>query len=132
MKTMFYNWEGLYKYLTLGYAVVATDYAGLGTEGRHAYPDMLSNGNDVIFSVPAAHTALPNLSRRWVAVGHSQGGLSSLGVAQIEAEIKDRDFLGTVSLAGASDLGPDAGQSICRPHYRYHVLNHIGIIARCS
>jgi hypothetical protein len=31
MKSLFYNWEGLYEYVMLGYAVVATDYAGLGT-----------------------------------------------------------------------------------------------------
>ena len=104
MKTLFYNWEGLYEYVTLGYAVVATDYAGLGAEGRHAYLDMLTNGGDVINSVPAAHSAVPNLSEKWLVVGHSQGGLSSLGVAQLEAGIRDPNFLGTVSLAGASDL----------------------------
>src|SRR6202022_4551582 len=109
MKSLFYNWEGLYEYVMLGYAVVATDYAGLGTEGRHAYLDMLSNGTDVINSVPAAHAAVPNLSRKWLVVGHSQGGLSSLGVAQLEGEIKDPDFLGTVSLAGASDLEDGIG-----------------------
>jgi Secretory lipase len=104
MRTLFYNWEGLYEYVLLGYAVVATDYAGLGTKGRHAYLDMLSNGGDVINSVPAAHAAVPNLSKKWLVVGHSQGGLSSLGVAQLEAEIRDPNFIGTVSLAGASDL----------------------------
>src|SRR5215813_5696750 len=104
MKSLFYNWEGLYEYVTLGYAVVATDYAGLGTEGRHAYLDMLSNATDVIHSVPAARAAVPDLSKRWVVVGHSQGGLSSLGVATLESTAKDPDFLGTVSLAGARDV----------------------------
>ena len=104
MKSLFYNWEGLYEYVTLGYAVVATDYAGLGTEGRHIYLDMLSNGTDVINSVPAAHAAVPSLSKKWLVIGHSQGGLSSLGVAQLEGAIKDSNFLGTVALAGASDL----------------------------
>src|SRR3984893_8879245 len=104
MKSLFYNWEGLYEYVLMGYAVVATDYAGLGTEGHHAYLDMLSNGTDVINSVPAAHAAVPNLSKEWLVIGHSQGGLSSLGVAQLEGAVKDPNFLGTVSLAGASDL----------------------------
>lgn len=104
MKSLFYNWEGLYEYVLMGYAVVATDYAGLGTRGRHAYLDMLSNGTDVINSVPAARAAVPDLSEKWLVVGHSQGGLSSLGVAQLEGAIKDPDFLGTVALAGASDL----------------------------
>src|SRR5271166_3492791 len=88
----------------LGYAVVATDYAGLGTESRHAYLDMLSNATDVINSVPAAHAAVPDLSQKWLVMGHSQGGLSSLGVAELEGRIKDPNFLGTVALAGASDL----------------------------
>jgi len=47
MKSLFHNWEGLYEYVLMGYAVVATDYTGLGSEGRHAYLDMLSNGTDV-------------------------------------------------------------------------------------
>lgn len=104
MKSLFYNWEGLYEYVMLGYAVVATDYAGLGTEGRHAYLDMLSNATDVVNSVPAAHAAVPDLSKRWIVVGHSQGGLSSLGVAELEDRTKDPNFLGTIALAGASDL----------------------------
>lgn len=41
MKSLFYNWEGLYEYVLMGYAVVATHYVGLGAEGRHAYLDML-------------------------------------------------------------------------------------------
>src|SRR5215813_5629679 len=104
MKSLFYNWEGLYEYVTLGYAVVATDYAGLGTEGRHAYIDMVSNGTDVINSVPVAHAAVSHLSQKWVAIGHSQGGLSALGVAQLQSTMRDPHFLGTVALAGASDL----------------------------
>src|ERR1700731_492473 len=84
MRSLFYNWEGLYEYVMLGYAVVATDYAGLGTEGRHAYLDMSSNAADVVNSVPAAHAAVPDLSQKWLVVGHSQGGLASLGGAGLE------------------------------------------------
>src|ERR1700676_503151 len=117
MRSLFYNWEGLYEYVMLGFAVVATDYAGLGTEGRHAYLDMLGNGADVIYSVPAARAAVANLSSKWVVVGHSQGGLSSLGVAQLEAERNDPGYLGTVVLAGASDLEDviDAGLAARAP-----------------
>jgi len=124
MKSLFYDWEGLYEYATQGYAVVATDYAGLGSTGRHAYLDILSNATDVVNSVSAARAAVPALSRRWLAVGHSQGGLSSLGVAELEAGIKDPDFLGTVALAGASDP-QDAIDSILK--VRLPVLN--GLVA---
>ena len=104
MRSLFYDWEGLYEYVLMGFAVVATDYAGLGSEGRHAYIDMLSNGADVLNSVAAAHAAVATLSSRWVVVGHSQGGLSSLGAAQLEATRNDPGYLGAVVLAGASDL----------------------------
>jgi len=124
MKSLFYNWEGLYEYVTLGYAIVATDYIGLGTTGRHAYLDMLSNATDVINSVPAAHAAVPGLSQRWLVIGHSQGGLSSLGVAQLESTIHDPNFLGTVALAGASDL-QDALDNVLK--MKIPVLN--GLIA---
>jgi len=124
MKSLFYDWEGLYEYVALGYAVVATDYAGLGTPGRHAYLDHLSNATDVVNSIPAAHAAVPHLSPRWIVVGHSQGGLSSLGVAELEGKIKDPNFLGTVALAGASDL-QDALESIS--NVRLPVLN--GLVA---
>ena len=124
MRSLFYNWEGLYEYVMLGYAVVATDYAGLGTEGRHAYLDMPSNATDVVNSVPAAHAAVPDLSQKWVVVGHSQGGLASLGVAELEGEIKDPNFLGTVALAGASDL-QDSIHAVLKA--RVPVLN--GLIA---
>ena len=124
MRSLFYNWEGLYEYVMLGYAVVATDYAGLGTEGRHAYLDMSSNATDVVNSVPAAHAAVPDLSQKWLVVGHSQGGLASLGVAELEGEIKDPNFLGTVALAGASDL-QDSIHAVLKA--RVPVLN--GLIA---
>jgi alpha-beta hydrolase superfamily lysophospholipase len=124
MRSLFYNWEGLYEYVMLGYAVVATDYAGLGAEGRHAYLDMLSNATDVVNSVPAAHAAVPHLSQKWLVVGHSQGGLASLGVAELEGEIKDPNFLGTVALAGASDL-QDSIQAVLKA--KAPVLN--GLIA---
>jgi alpha-beta hydrolase superfamily lysophospholipase len=124
MKSLFYNWEGLYEYVMLGYAVVATDYAGLGTDGRHAYLDILSNATDVVNSVPAAHAAFPDLSQKWLVVGHSQGGLASLGVAELEGEIRDPNFLGTVALAGASDL-QDSIKAVLKA--RVPVLN--GLIA---
>jgi alpha-beta hydrolase superfamily lysophospholipase len=104
MKSVFYNYEGLYEYVLAGYAVVATDYAGLGTDGKHAYIDLLSNGTDVIHSVPAARAAVRNLGPKWIAIGHSQGGLAVQGVALLQDKLRDPGFLGTVSIAGASDL----------------------------
>ncbi len=65
----------VYTYVTLGYAVVATDYAGLGTEGRHAYLDMLSNGTDVIkeISWTGSRPGLPQNRRQVIIPRHDDG-----------------------------------------------------------
>lgn len=62
--------------LLAGYAVVATEYAGLGNDMiKHQYIASAAYANDVYWSVAAAHEAFPNdLTREWVSIGHSQGG----------------------------------------------------------
>jgi alpha-beta hydrolase superfamily lysophospholipase len=104
MKDLYYGWEGLFGYAMLGYAVVATDYAGLGTEGPHQYMSLAAQAHDVISSIPAAHTAVPELGSKWVAVGHSQGGAAVLKVSELEHDLRDSAFLGSVSLAPPTDL----------------------------
>jgi len=104
MKDVYYGWEGLFEYPMVGYAVVATDYAGLGTDGRHQYMSIAAQAHDVIYSIPAARAAVRALGQRWVAVGHSQGGAAVLKVSELEHTLRDPDFLGTVSLAPPTDL----------------------------
>lgn len=90
-------------YVKLGYAVVATDYAGLGTEFRSASIDMRSNAADVIYSIAAARSALPQLGRRWLAMGESAGGLSALAVAELEGDLRDPGYLGSIAVSGIAD-----------------------------
>ncbi len=103
-KDMEYGEEGLMPMVRAGFAVVATDYHGLGTEGPHEYVNKSAQARDVIYSVPAARTAVPALGRRWVVIGHSQGGLAAWGVAEMEGSLHDADYLGAISVAGAADL----------------------------
>jgi hypothetical protein len=91
-------------YANLGFAVVATDYAGLGTDYRNAFVDIQSNAADVIYSVPAARTAVPQLSPKWLAMGDSDGGLAALGVAEAESGIHDPNYVGSVAISGVADL----------------------------
>ena len=100
MKDVYYGDEGLYPMLRAGLAIIATDYAGLGTAGPHQYLDRTAQANDVINSIRAAHAAVPGLSKKWVVDGHSQGGGAAWGVAEQEARIKDPDYLGAVVVAG--------------------------------
>lgn len=86
-----------------GFAVVATDYAGLGTPGPHAYDNKIPQANDVVYSIPAAHAAVTVLSEKWVAIGHSQGGIAVWGVAELEFDRDDPGYLGAISVAGDMD-----------------------------
>ncbi len=91
-------------YVNLGYAVVATDYVGLGTSFRNASFDAPSNATDVINSVKAARKAVAELGARWIALGEANGGISALFVAELQDEADDHDYLGSVSILGILDL----------------------------
>lgn len=90
-------------YAGLGYAVVASDYAGLGTSFPFAALSMRSNALDIIYSLSAARAALPQLGTKWVAVGKSQGGLVAAGVAEAEGEFGDPRYLGSVAISGVGE-----------------------------
>ena len=100
MKDMEYGEEGLMPMVAAGFAVVATDYAGLGTPGPHQYDNKVPQANDVVYSIPAAHAAVEHLGQKWVAIGHSQGGIAVWGVAELEARLQDPDYAGAISVAG--------------------------------
>lgn len=104
MKDLYYGWAGLLEYPMLGFAVVATDYAGLGSEGEHQYMSMQAQAQDVLNAIPAARSAVPELARDWVAIGHSQGGTAVLHVTELERRLGDKNFLGAISLAPPTDL----------------------------
>ncbi|MBI2246295.1 MAG: lipase [Nocardioides sp.] len=75
-------------FLRAGYAVVASDYAGLGTRGLHAYLDGRATAHNVVDMVKAARNyshRLParlHLAEKWVAVGQSQRGGASIYTAR--------------------------------------------------
>lgn len=102
MKDLAYGEEGLMPMVRAGYAVVATDYHGLGTEGPHEYFSKTAQARDVIYSIPAARAAEPSLGPRWVVDGHSQGGLAAWGVAELEQTVNDPTYLGAVAVAPAT------------------------------
>jgi hypothetical protein len=90
-------------YVNLGYAMVATDYAGLGTSARNAYLDLQSNAADLIYSVEAARAAVADLGPQWIAMGISEGGLAAIGAAELESQIQDSRYLGSIALSGLVD-----------------------------
>ena len=104
MRDMQYGWIELSNLLDSGYAVIAPDYQGLGMPGLHPYMDPITNGQDVIHAVRAARVAVPRLGRRWVALGHSQGGLAVSAVAQLQRQNRDAGYLGGVAVGGGWDM----------------------------
>jgi len=91
-------------YVNLGYAVVATDYAGLGTDFRNAFLDAPSNAADLIASIPAARAAVPQLGTKWVVMGEAEGSLAAVAVAEQESEIRDPGYLGSIAISGLADV----------------------------
>jgi acetyl esterase/lipase len=90
-------------YVNLGYAVVATDYTGLGTNFRNAFLDAQSNATDVIGSISAARAAVPQLSARWIVMGESEGSLAAVAVAERQNDIRDPGYLGSIAISGLAD-----------------------------
>ena len=95
-----------YQLVLNGYVVVATDYAGLGVHHNikgsrivHPYLASPSHANDVVYSVQAARTAFPKLSKSFVALGHSQGGGTTWAIAQKAATSQSFHCLGCIPVS---------------------------------
>lgn len=83
-----------------GYAVVQTDYQGLGTPGGHPYIDGASEAHTVTDIVRAARELDPSIGTKWVVAGHSQGGQAALFTAQDAPQrAPELDLLGAVAIA---------------------------------
>ncbi len=85
--------------LSAGYAVVAPDFEGLGAQAIGPYPyfSASSGALSLISGVEAARLADPDLSNRYAAMGHSDGGHLALGVEAHAHEAPELEFVGTVA-----------------------------------
>ncbi|HEY6760715.1 MAG TPA: lipase family protein [Baekduia sp.] len=101
-----YIYPLLTRWLKAGYAVVRTDYQGLGTLYDHQYLVGVTEGRSVLDMVRAARQALPGrLSRRIAIAGHSQGGHAALFAAALAPKYTpELSLQGTVAFAPASHL----------------------------
>ena len=92
-------------WINAGYAVVRTDYQGLGTPGPHPYLIGKSEGRSVLDIVRAAREVFPGIGKRFLIAGHSQGGQAALFAAgEATSWTPDLKLKGTVSYAPASHL----------------------------
>ncbi|HEX8743901.1 MAG TPA: alpha/beta fold hydrolase [Thermoleophilaceae bacterium] len=103
--------EGLLdRWLSAGFAVVRTDYEGLGTKGGHPYLVGVSEARGVLDVVRAARAIHPGIGTRVAVAGHSQGGHAALFSGAVA-----RRWTPELSLRGVVALAPFAqGDEIFR------------------
>ena len=89
--------------LTAGWAIVASDYTGLGTPGSHPYLIGEGEGRSVIDAVRAAAQSDLSLGEDTVVWGHSQGGHAALWAGGLW-----EDYAPELPLAGVAALAPAA------------------------
>ena len=127
------DWAYLRTWMKQGYAIVASDYAGLGTRGVHPYLHTVSTAHNIVDMVKAARsfsveylTPRERLSRKWVTIGQSQGGGGAIATSSYATELggKRLDFRGgvgtgtpayieaLVALPGPGVLPVDASQAL--------------------
>ncbi len=116
------DWSYLRTWMRQGYAIVASDYVGLGTPGLMPYLDTVATAHNVVDMVKAGRsfTADKNprlrLARKWVTIGQSQGGGGAVGTARYAtrfggSQLSYRGAVGTGTPAYIEDyvelLGPE-------------------------
>lgn len=92
--------EYLTHWLEQGYAVVGSDYAGLGTPGLMSYLNSVATAHSVVDSVIAMHRMDLPLSPKWAIVGQSQGGGAAVNSARWATEFSrgtGLDYRGVVA-----------------------------------
>ncbi len=90
----------LNQWLAAGYAIVATDYEGLGTRGTHPYLHCRSEANGNTDAVAAAHQLALPLAKQWLVMGQSQGGQAALCTGAYAGQRSgELEFLGVLATA---------------------------------
>jgi len=105
-KDLYYEWQGPYILAQTGYAVVAPDYAGQGSDIPQGfmYEAGYLHAADVAYGLIAARKVIDDiLSDEYVVVGHSEGGMTAwrtnerLAMPDQEELLKAGKFLGSVA-----------------------------------
>ncbi len=89
-----------------GFAVVATDYQGLGTAaGLHPFLMGVPNGHNALDILTAARTVEPAIGTRYAVVGHSQGAQADLfTAAEGPAYLPGFTLVGNIAMAPGSHV----------------------------
>ncbi|MEA2739868.1 MAG: hypothetical protein QOH05_3175 [Acetobacteraceae bacterium] len=122
-------------WLAQGFAIVATDYQGLGTPGPHPYLAVRPEAYSVLDSVRAVLKGFPNLANKVIIIGQSQGGQAAFASAGIapkyapELNIRGTVVTGIPFFGSASARRPEASD---KPDPTVAYAFYIGIMAQQS
>jgi hypothetical protein len=111
------------RWLENGFAVVATDYQGLGGPGPHPYLIWEAEGRSVLDSARAALATWPDkLARKVFVTGQSQGSGAALGATRIAPSYAPDVPLQATAATGVVPSFPNGpykapSTSIGSPHY---------------
>jgi pimeloyl-ACP methyl ester carboxylesterase len=104
-------------WLAEGYAIVATDYEGLGTPGLHPYLATRPEAYGVLDSARAAIGGFPDIANKVLIIGQSQGAGAAFATAatapQYAPELNIKGTIATgipyisARTAGVSAIAPD-------------------------
>ncbi|KAJ1323008.1 hypothetical protein MN608_11862 [Microdochium nivale] len=110
-RNLAYGWEAPLFFAANGYAVIATDYSGMGAKSSAAafqYEAGSIHAADIAYSLVAARKIIGHLlTDEWAVLGHSEGGMTAwrtnerLAMPGQEELLKAGKFLGAVSVAPA-------------------------------
>jgi len=107
-RSLQYQFMTSYSLALEGFAIVATDYAGLGVttspdgEQTHEWLAGPSGANDVAYAIEAARSAFPaqlDKDGPFVAMGHSQGGNVAWSFAERQVKSPVPGYRGTISMS---------------------------------
>ena len=109
--------EYLSHWLDQGYAIVASDYVGLGTPGLMSYLNSVATAHAVVDSVLAVHHMDLPLAPQWAIIGQSQGGGAAVNSAYWASDFSagsGLDYRGVVATGTPANIeavvklgGPD-------------------------
>jgi pimeloyl-ACP methyl ester carboxylesterase len=114
-----------------GYAVVATDYQGLGTPGPHPYLLVRPEAYSVLDSVRAVLKGFPGVANKIVLIGQSQGGQAAFATAGIapryapELNIRGTVATGVPFFGRGSPRRPPAPSDAADPTVAYSLYTAI-------
>jgi len=132
-RDLYYDYEGPYSMVLRGYAVLAPDYAGLGSDTPFHYLAGPSHASDIAYAVMAARQAFPTgiLTNEWVVIGHSEGGLAAWAINEREVVSPIGGFKGSVAIGPALQnlhilrYGLAHGSDVLPLHYASYTLSTI-------